>query len=76
MFNNQPMGALRQFVFGYKLVKIENYNDVSFMTREEIAQGIKGIAMSQWYYKNKNNKVVVKDVRGHYRIIKDTVYIL
>jgi len=60
------MSRLRQIVGRYKLVKITNYKDISYMSQYEIDKGW-GIPMSFWYYSN-GHKTVRKDVDGHWNI--------
>lgn len=59
------MSSIRQKLGGYKLVKISNYNDISYMSMYEIQQGW-GVPMSFWYYMNKRGKTVRKTVSGHW----------
>lgn len=61
------MSILRQKLFGYKLVSIENFNDVSYMSSWDI-EHMMGIPFSYWRYMNKHGKTVTKTVEGHWKL--------
>lgn len=58
------MSKLRQWLGGYKLVAIDNFQDISYMP-----EGVnRGIPTSYWYYQSRSGKTVRKIVDGHWKL--------
>ncbi len=61
------MSRLRRFLGGYKLIRVDKFRDISYMSEWEIKQGW-GVPQSFLYYQNKHGKIVKKTIDGYWEL--------